>query len=295
MSELRIGLAGAGPWARRVHAAGMAAHPRVRLAGVWSRRRESAEQLVADAGGRVYDRFADLVDDVDAVAFAVPPGVQAELVPLAAVAGRHLILEKPLADSQAGARAVAAAVEAAGVYSTMMLTLRFDPTIRSWLDGIPAGAGADTVGSMRWLSGSLLGGPYAASPWRAEHGALLDVGPHVIDLLDATLGAVTGVDWAHRADPDLWRFGLSHAGGAHSTVMLSSRLPVDPTEVEIAVFGGAGRHLLTSRPGDARACYAVLLDELVDAAATGRSCSPYGAARGLHLQEIIERVREIAG
>lgn len=38
----------------------------------------------------------------------------------------------------------------------------------------------------------------------------------MIDLLDAALGPVTGVDRAHRAEPDLWRFGLRHTDGAHT-------------------------------------------------------------------------------
>ncbi|MHA6797084.1 Gfo/Idh/MocA family protein [Pseudonocardia bannensis] len=292
VERLRIGLVGAGPWARRVHAPAIAAHPGTTLAGVWSRRRSSAEDLGPRAGGRVYDRVADLLDDVDAVAFAVPPRVQADLVPVAAAAGRHVILEKPLADSLGGARAVADAVAAASVCSTTMLTLRFDPVIRGWLAGLPDGpAGPDTIGSARWLSGALLGGPYAGSGWRAEHGALLDVGPHVIDLLDAALGPVTGVDWAHRTDPDTWRFGLVHAGGARSTTTVSLRLPVDPSEVEVAVFGGAGRHVVTSKPADARACYGVLLDEFCDAVAGGRTSSPCDADRALHVQEIIEQVR----
>ncbi len=294
MERLRIGLVGAGPWARRVHMPAITAHPRTTLTGVWSRRRGSAQELATEAGGQVYDRVADLFDDVDAVAFAVPPRVQAELATAAAAAGCHVILEKPLADSLAGARAVAA-VAAAAVCSTTMLTLRFDPVIRDWLAGLPdAPAGPDTIGSARWLSGALLGGPYAGSAWRAEHGALLDVGPHVIDLLDAALGAVTGVEWVHRAEPDVWRFGLVHAGGARSTTTVSSRLPVDPSEVEIAVFGGAGRHVLTSKPADARACYGVLLDEFCAAVAGGRTGGRCDAARALHVQEIIEQLRSAA-
>lgn len=48
-----------------------------------------------------------------------------------------------------------------------------------------------------------------------------------MDLLDAALGEVRDVTWARLDEPDLWRFGLVHAGGAHSSVTLSLRLPVD--------------------------------------------------------------------
>lgn len=293
---MRIGLVGAGPWARQVHGPALAAHPGVELAGVWARRADVAAGLAAELGTRAQPDLDALLDTVDAVALAVPPRAQAALAVRAVAAGKHIICEKPLADDLAGARAVVDAVAAVGVYSTVVLTLRFDPGVREWLDAVTAGeAGPDTVGSARWLSGALLGGPYARSGWRAEHGALLDVGPHVVDLLDVALGPVAGVAWAHHAEPDVWHAGLQHADGATSTMTLSLRLPVDPSEIELAVFGGAGRHRFSGRVADPAACYARLLDELV-AAVRGEGPPPrLDAARGLRLQEIVDEVRVAAG
>ncbi|ODT99011.1 MAG: oxidoreductase [Pseudonocardia sp. SCN 72-86] len=295
MDRLRMGLVGAGPWATTVHAAAIEAHPGAELAGVWARRPEAAAAVAEGTSARVHTSFDDLVADVDAVAFAVPPAVQGELAPRAVAAGKHVVLEKPLAADLATAERVAQAVADAGVVSTVVLTLRFDATVRAWVDSLPTGpAGPDTVGVGRWYSGALLGGPFAGSAWRAEHGALLDVGPHVIDLLDAALGPVTGVEWAHRAD-SLWTFGMTHSGGARSTVSMSLRVAIDPTEFEIGMFGGVGRHVLTSRPGDATVPYATLLDEFVAAVAAGRTDGPCSAAHGLHLQRITEQVAAAAG
>lgn len=293
---MRIGLVGAGPWARVVHAPALAAHPGVEFAGVWARRPEAAAELAAASGGRPCTAFDELLGAVDAVAFAVPPAVQAELAPRAAAAGRHVILDKPLAGSLPDAEKAAAAIEEAGICSTAMLTLRFDPHVRTWLAGLPAGpAGPETVASARWLSGALLGGPYAASPWRAEHGALLDIGPHLIDLLAAALGEVVDVEWAHRSEPDVWRLGLLHSGGARSTVVATLRLPVDPTEFEVTAFGSIGRHVLATRPADAAACYAVLLDEFLAAVAAGETAGPQSAGRLLTLQRVIDQARRLAG
>lgn len=292
---MRVGLIGAGPWASRVHGPGLAAHPDVDLVGVWTRRPEPGRLLAAELGTTAVGELDALLDDVDVVALAVPPRAQADLAVRAAAAGKHLICEKPLAEDLAGARRVADAVREAGVLSSVVLTLRFDPAIRAWLDGVPAGAGADSVGVTRWLSGSLLGGPYAESGWRAEHGALLDLGPHVVDLLDVALGPVSEVAWAHRSDPDVWNVGLRHVGGALSTMALSLSLPVDPSEIELAVFGGVGRHQISGRVADASACYARLLDELV-AAVRGDGPPPaLDAARGLRLQEIVDAAVVAAG
>jgi hypothetical protein len=292
MDRLRVGLVGGGPWARTVHGPGLAAHPGTEVAAVWTRRPEVARELAAEFGGRAYDDLEVLFDAVDAVAFAVPPQVQGRLALYAAAAGKHLICEKPLAGTVVEARSVVEAVAAAGVHSTVVLTMRYAPAVREWLADMPQEPpGPDTVASARWLSGSLLGGPYATSTWRAEQGALFDLGPHVIDLLDAAVGPVVSVPWARLDEPDLWRFGLVHVGGAQSTVTLSMRLPVDPSEIEFTVLGSAGRHRLAGRGADASACYAALLDELV-AAVDGSGPPPaLDVARGLRVQELVESVR----
>jgi len=296
-APLRIGLVGGGHWARAVHAPAIAAHADTELAAVWTRRPEVAAEIAAPHAAAVAGSFSELVAAVDAVAFAVPPAVQAGLAIEAAAAGRHLICEKPLAEDVAGARRVVDAVAAAGVVSSVVLTLRHDAGVRKWLAGFDdEPAGSDTVGTARWLSGSLLGGPYAASGWRAEprNGAVLDLGPHVVDLLESALGPVVAVEWARHDERDLWRFGLRHAGGARSTSMMSLRLPIDPSEIEIAAFGGVGAQVFRGRVADATACYAALLDEFV-AAVRGSGSPPVAdAARGLRLQEIIDEVRRVA-
>jgi predicted dehydrogenase len=294
MDRLRIGLVGGGPWARQVHLAAISAHPRLRLGGIWTRRPEVAAELADRFGTQAAAGPDELFDAVDVVAFAVPPRVQGELAVRAAGAGRHLVCEKPLADTLPAARAVVDAVRAADVYSSLVLTLRHDRSVQAWLAGLPAApAGPDSTGSARWLSGALLGGPYAGSSWRAEHGALLDLGPHVLDLLDAALGPIRSVDWAFHDEPDLWRLGVTHSGGARSTATLSMRMPIDPSEIEFAVFGRPGAHRV-GRAADGVASFTRLLDELV-AAIDGTGPPPaLDAARGLWLQELIDQVRAVA-
>lgn len=292
MDRLRIGVVGGGPWVRHGYAPAIAAHARSDLTALWTRRPEAAEELAAEFGGRAQATFEDLLDQVDAVALAVPPQVQSGLAVEAAKAGKHLICEKPLATSVEDALAVVTAVREAGVLSSMMLTLRHDQQVQEWLAVLPRGPlKNDTLGSACWLSGALLNGPFARSSWRGEHGALLDIGPHLIDMMDAALGPVTGVDWARHDQPDLWRFGLTHAGGAQSTVTTSLRLPVYPSETEFTVFGAAGNHRLIRRPTDTRACFARLLDEFIAAATCAGPPPALDAARGAHLQAVIEQVR----
>src|SRR5689334_11838880 len=125
MAAMRFGVVGTGFWAREIHAGGVAAHPDATLAGVWGRDPAKA-QAVADVHGvPAYGDFDRFLDAVDAVAFSVPPTVQADLAVRAAAAGKHLLLEKPLALGLDAANRVADAVAAAGVASVVFFTDRY--------------------------------------------------------------------------------------------------------------------------------------------------------------------------
>ncbi|PRX47438.1 putative dehydrogenase [Prauserella shujinwangii] len=290
---LRVGLVGAGSWARTVHAPGLTEHPGTSLTSVWTRRPEVAAALADEHGARACATFDELVDEVDAVALAVPPGVQADLAVRAARAGRHLILEKPLASDVAGAERVAEAVRDADVVALMLLTMRYALPTREWLADVTA-AGGWRGGSARWLSGALLGERYGGSSWRHTEGALADIGPHAFDLLDAALGEITGVLAAHRGDGDVWHVLLAHAGGATSTAALSLRLPVRPTVVEFAVYGEGGYRTLGRRPGAAAESYTALLDDFAAMVASGTRTHPCDVWRGVHLQRVIAECVRLA-
>ena len=78
---MRFGLVGTGPWAELAHAPGLAAAEGVELVGIWGRSLGRAQALADSYGVAAYDDYAALLADVDAVAFAVPPAVQARARP----------------------------------------------------------------------------------------------------------------------------------------------------------------------------------------------------------------------
>ncbi|NUW31544.1 Gfo/Idh/MocA family oxidoreductase [Nonomuraea sp. SMC257] len=275
MEPVAVGLIGAGPWAELAHAPMLARGPHTRLAGVWARRPEAAARL----GAPVFERVEELFDACEAVAFCVPPAVQAELGIKAAKAGKALLLEKPLADSLEAAERLAAAIAEAGVASQMMLTLRYAARTREFLARCaeiePFGGHAANI------SGVLLGDHPFATPWRLERGALLDVGPHMIDLLDAALGPVTAVR-AH-GDPLGWAgLLLEHEGGAVSETSLCMSAPGQTPPTSVAVYGRKGSALLVPDDGDA---LTVVAEEFARTVRQGGH--PLDAARGLRLQRVI--------
>ncbi|NJP53616.1 Gfo/Idh/MocA family oxidoreductase [Streptomyces sp. SBST2-5] len=285
VTPVRVGLVGAGPWARTMHARMLAAGPETSLAGVWARRPEAAAEVAAPYGAPVAASFEELLDTCEAVDFAVPPAVQADLAVRAARAGKALLLEKPLGPDLAGARAVAEAVAECGVVSQLVLTKRYHPATRDFLRRAAA------LGEVRgarscYLHGGFLGGE-PATAWRLEHGALLDLGPHLIDLLDEAVGPVVSIRGT--GDPRRWiELTCEHADGAVSQASLSGavRLPGVRTRVELF---GTGNELVYDTAGiDHEECWPVLRREFAAAVRAGRS-GGLDAARGLRLQELLTR------
>ncbi|MEU6644675.1 Gfo/Idh/MocA family oxidoreductase [Saccharomonospora sp. NPDC046836] len=73
---VRVGLVGAGPWAGILHAPLWTAPPETTLAAAWARRAGAARSFAAEHGTEAVPSFEELLDAVDAMAFAVPPSVQ---------------------------------------------------------------------------------------------------------------------------------------------------------------------------------------------------------------------------
>ncbi|MFF3456322.1 Gfo/Idh/MocA family protein [Streptomyces sp. NPDC002730] len=287
--QLRIGLLGTGPWAERTQAPALAAHPDVELAGVWGRRAEAAAVLAAAHDTTAYsgdDGIDALFAACDAVAFALPPDVQAPLAARAAAAGCHLLLDKPVATTVAGARETAEAAARAGVASVVFCTLRFAAETAPWIAEQARVDGWFTAHA-RWL-GSLYapGGdsPYAASPWRREKGGLWDVGPHVLSVLLPVLGDVTEVT-AARGPVDTAHLVLRHESGASSTATLSLSAPVKASGVSIELVGDRGAAVLPAW-GDALRSFEAAVDALLESARTGRA-HDCDVRFGLRLTEIL--------
>src|SRR4051794_21840716 len=122
---MRFGLFGTGPWANLAHAPGLAAHDGVDLVGVWGRNQAKADDLASRYGAKAYPTVDALIAAVDAIAGAPPPDVQAPIALQAARAGRHLLLDKPVAFEPAVAEQIAAAVAERDLASVVFFTRRF--------------------------------------------------------------------------------------------------------------------------------------------------------------------------
>lgn len=255
---LSFGLVGTGNWADVTHAAGIAAHPQAELVGVWGRDPAKAAALAARHGVRAFGDLDELIAAVDAVAFSVPPDVQAELALPAAEAGKALLLEKPLALSVEAAERLVDAVRAPTV---VFFTFRLDPGLAAWYREEVDGRSWDGASVLYLASIFEPGNPFGHSPWRKEQGGLWDVGPHALSALLPALGKVEQVE-AVRGPRDEVHLALTHESGAASSVALSLTAPAAVSEV---VFWGAEG--LVRRPDtgdvDLLAAYGAAIDALL--------------------------------
>ncbi len=288
LPPVRVGLVGAGPWAALFTAPLLAAGPHCTLTAVWARRHAAASTLAARHGAAAADTFEALLEGCDAVAFAVPPDVQAGLAARAAAAGRAVLLEKPLAIELADAERLAEAVAATGVVSQIVLTNRYLSSMRSYLDAVasfgPIAARATFIG------GGAVAGGHFATPWRLEHGALFDLGPHVLDALDACLGPIVAVD-ARGDTMGVVALTCTHESGATSQATLSVTTPVDPSGLTVEVYGPSGRLTFDGSSGAVGAEYGTAMSTLTsEFAAAVRTGTPpsLDVRRGVHLQRLID-------
>ena len=269
---MRFGLVGTGHWAKITQAPALASLPGSTLSAVWGRNVDAAGALAAEYGATAFPDVGVFLDAVDAVAFAVPPNVQAPLAIRAAEAGKHLLLEKPIALDLDDADKLVAAVDASGVASVVFFTLRFSTEIRAWLADQPPRA-CWSGGVAVWLGSALQPDSPFNTPWRREKGGLWDLGPHVVSLLWACLGPVTSVS-AVAGTADVTHLVLGHESGASSTATVTLSAPPAASGNNLFVWGEAGRSVMPATPIDPVQALRTAAAELVASASTAQPAHP---------------------
>jgi predicted dehydrogenase len=291
--RLRMGVVGTGHWAQVVHAAGVAAHPDVDLVGVWGRDLGKARALGDQHGVRAYDDFDALLSGVDLLTFAVPPQVQAELALRAAEAGKHLLLEKPIATDLAAADRLVEAVERSAVSTVVFFTYRFVPFSEDFLDDLRT---HDLRGGAAWwyAGHAATGSPFANSPWRKADGALWDVGPHALSQLLPALGPVTAISGS-RGEGDLVHVVLTHESGATSVMSLCMTMPAGAERVGVELYDEHGWHVRPEFERDVDDAYGRALSELLANIAAGETRHRCDIRFGRDVVDVLSRCEAAVG
>jgi predicted dehydrogenase len=284
-SPLRFGLVGTGYWARIAHAPVLASTEGIELAAVWGRDPSAAANLAAVYHATPHEDLAAFLAAVDGVAFAVPPDVQAPIATRAARAGKHLLLEKPIALSEADADELVEAVEQNRVATVVFFTLRFQPQMRAWLTDVTA-RGGWRGGVAAWFGASLLESSPFNTPWRREKGALWDLGPHVVSLLWAVLGPVASVT-ADAGPEDVAHLVLHHQGGPSSVVTVTQSGGEAARGFEAYIWGASGQSDAPAPADDPSVALRIALTELAELARSGQTRHPCDVGFGREVGRVL--------
>jgi predicted dehydrogenase len=167
------------------------------------------------------EEFAELLarPEVDAVLICTPNHLHASQAQLALEAGKHVLVQKPLALSAADAQQTIAAAKRSGRLLFVDYTYRFVPSMAALREGLGS---PRSIRSMRAAFHNIYG-PGAEKTWffnpaTSGGGALMDLGVHLLDL---------GL-WLSQADPAVL-----------STTQLSGDRPVEQAaRLRLQLSGG---------------------------------------------------------
>lgn len=130
--ELKVAIQGAG-WVSTEHIRAYQRNPHTRVVAIGSRTKEGARRKAHEMGldVPVYDSFEELLDQsgADIVSLCTPPARHSAETVLAAEAGTHIGIEKPVAITLEELRRMRDAVRVAGVRTVVSFVLRWNPAV----------------------------------------------------------------------------------------------------------------------------------------------------------------------
>jgi len=198
LTVVNVALAGYGWWGRKMAKLITERSTLIRVAVVVEPH-EDARRAAADAG---YETDGDLAAavaraDVEAVILATPHAFHSEQIRLAAAAGKHIFCEKPLALTEAEARAAVELCAGNNLVLGIGHERRFEPAMEELIRACRAGE----LGRIVQLEGNFSHDKFtalAAGNWRlssenAPAGGMTATGIHLTDLAIALLGRPASV------------------------------------------------------------------------------------------------------
>ncbi len=251
-NAVRIGIVGAGGIAQR-HVEGIVALQTAAITAVVDVRPERAAQLAQKAGAAAYRTLDDCLDQVDLVYVLTPPSLHRSLAVAAMEAGKHVVVEKPLASTIEDGQAMVNTARRAGVKLMTAFNMRFRPGFRRLKQTLESGK----LGRPISLWSQRLGiGVGTGENWRTTPGLLCGMSveslSHDIDLIHWLLGDIKQVAAQVRESrPDLPGFddnasiifGLANGAMAALHASWSSHIPYNMR----GVVGEHGTALVTGR------------------------------------------------
>jgi predicted dehydrogenase len=181
-SGIRVGVLGVGYWGSKQLRV-MGSTPGVeRVVAIDARLPLLSGMAHLVAGGGGYTSLAEALPQVDAVVIATPPASHVPLGLEAIRAGKHVLIEKPMATTAAGAEQLIEAAKDAGV--TLMVGHTFEYNGAVWM--LRELVQTQELGDLYYLDSARLN----LGLYQSDVNVIFDLAPHDISIANHVLGAV---------------------------------------------------------------------------------------------------------
>ena len=231
-APLRVACIGMGWWSD-VLADAIVRSGNLKIAACYTRSAEKRAKFAAKYGCAAAPSYEAILEDrsIEAIVNTTPNNVQLETTESAAAAGKHVFLDKPIANTVADARAITAACRKAGVVLAIGYQRRRESQFRWIRKQIDDGVFGRLVNAEANISRDRLGkidlGSWRYTAEGMPGGVMLQIGVHYTDVLEYLLGPVRAVSGSLAQlvlpgdNPDVASLILEHESGALSTVNAS--------------------------------------------------------------------------
>jgi predicted dehydrogenase len=199
VERLRVGVVGCGYWGSK-HLRVLRALPGIEVVAIDSNRHVLAAARES-AGVTTHTSLQDALDDVDAVVVATSPSSHAELALAALTAGKHVLVEKPLATTTSDAYEMTRVANEAGRVLMVGHTFEYNSAVRYLRDAIVD----DRLGEIYYIDSARLN----LGLYQPDVNVVWDLAVHDISIANYLLGrspvavSAWGLRHAHRDFEDV--------------------------------------------------------------------------------------------
>ena len=231
-NPLRVACLGMGWWSD-VLADAMQRTDKIKIVSNFTRSKDKRQAFADKYGCAPANSYEDVLNDasIEAVINTTPNNVHLEPTAAAAKAGKHVFLDKPIANSVGEGMQIAKACRDAGVVLALGYQRRRQSHFRWIKDEIDAGRFGKLVQAEANISRDRLG-QFDLSSWRYQAegmpgGVMLQIGIHYADVLEYLMGPVIAVSGSTSQlvlpgdNPDVANLILEHENGAISNLTAS--------------------------------------------------------------------------
>ncbi|HYT47609.1 MAG TPA: Gfo/Idh/MocA family oxidoreductase [Burkholderiales bacterium] len=229
---LRVACVGMGWWSD-VLADAIQRSNKLKIVACYTRSEDKRRAFAAKYGCLAAPSYEAVLGDraIEAIVNTTPNDVHLETTRAAAAAGKHVFLDKPIANTVSEGRAITEACRKAGVVLALGYQRRRESHFRWIRERIDAGAFGKLVNAEANISRDRLG-KIDLNSWRytaagMPGGVMLQIGIHYTDVLEYLLGPIKAVNGRFAQlvlpgdNPDVASMVLEHENGALSTLNAS--------------------------------------------------------------------------